>query len=278
MLTTHWGGTWADAEKATGNTEDDLMCWAATAANVLEWTGWGKTAGMTDADQVFAYFQDHWQDRGGNMYFGWEWWFDGTNDSQGDPWTDDGWAQVDVPGGGFYPGLDFADYYRYDHVNAEADAMADVETYLRAGYGVGLSIAGPASNHAVTCWGYDYDADYTAADPANYYLGLWLTDSDDNKGGPAPRPDELRRYGVSLTAEDTWQLSGRLGDYHVIEVQGLAGRPVPEPVTMAGLMLGVGTLGGYLRQRRSALHERTLGSRPAPCEDRTRIKRAETGT
>lgn len=45
-----WGGTWADAEKSTDNTEDDEMCWAASSSNVLEWTGWGKVGGLTDSD------------------------------------------------------------------------------------------------------------------------------------------------------------------------------------------------------------------------------------
>ncbi|MFO8012577.1 MAG: hypothetical protein R6X20_04635, partial [Phycisphaerae bacterium] len=121
MLTDHWGGTWADAEKVPPDdgpgedpnvpgTADDYMCWAAVASNLLEWTGWGKTGGMTTADDMFAYFQDHWTDQGGNMYYGWDWWFDGTNDSPGDP---DEWSQVDVPGGGFYPSQAFSDYYLF---------------------------------------------------------------------------------------------------------------------------------------------------------------------
>ena len=237
-LTDHHGGTWADAEKSSGNTEDDLMCWAATASNVLEWTGWGKTGGMTNTDQMFAYFQDHWTDEGGNAYYGWEWWFDGTNDSQGDP----GWSQVDVAGGGFYPSLTFTDYYHWDPVNAEADAMADIDAYLHAGYGVGLSIsAGGSIGHAVTCWGFDYDPN-TAED---YYTGIWLTDSDDNMNA-------LRNYGLDYTGGE-WHFVDYFGgdSYWITEVQGLEKNPIiPEPVTLAGLFLGIGSLAGYLRRRR----------------------------
>ena len=53
LLWEEYGGIWCDAEKVPpsdgeGNSfpgnmsyEDDLMCWAAAACNVLEWTGWG---------------------------------------------------------------------------------------------------------------------------------------------------------------------------------------------------------------------------------------------
>jgi hypothetical protein len=94
----HWGGTWHDAEKSPSNSEDDLMCWAAAASNILAWSGWGLVEGMATADAMFAYFQDHWTDQTGIMQAGWDWWFDGTNPTQG--WS--GWSQVDVPGGGFH--------------------------------------------------------------------------------------------------------------------------------------------------------------------------------
>ena len=79
LLFEHWGGTWSDAEKSPTNTEDDLMCWAAASSNVLAWTGWGQVGGMTNADQMFAYYQNHWTDEGGTMAFAWNWWFDGLN-------------------------------------------------------------------------------------------------------------------------------------------------------------------------------------------------------
>ena len=58
--------------------EDDLMCWAAAASNVLEWTGWGVVGGMTNTDEMFQHFQDHWTDLGGSSEYAWNWWFDGT--------------------------------------------------------------------------------------------------------------------------------------------------------------------------------------------------------
>lgn len=58
-----FGGSWLDAEKSPTNYDDDLLCWAASASNLLSWTGWGS-AYSSDADIIFRYFQDHWSDEG----------------------------------------------------------------------------------------------------------------------------------------------------------------------------------------------------------------------
>ena len=115
LMHENWGGSWVDAEKSPGNSEDDNMCWAAAGANVLAWTGWGRVDGMTTTDNMFSYFQDHWTDQAGQASYGWQWWFDGIN--QGPQST--AWSQVDVPGGGFYPEYNFYDYYHYNYTRAE---------------------------------------------------------------------------------------------------------------------------------------------------------------
>jgi len=221
-----WGGAWADAEKTLPNTEDDLMCWAAAASNILEWTGWGKVGGMTNTDQMFAHFQDHWTDDGGLMEYAWEWWFDGTYNG---PTVPD-WSQPDVPGGGgFYPSLNFKDYF-HETWNPP-QALSAIDQYLHAGYGTTLGIYD--GGHAITCWGYRYDSDTGA------YLGVWLTDSDNSKVGPAPRPDTINYYDVVLSG-GMWYLQDFYGtnDYWYIEgVQALA---IPEPATIA--LFGFGGL------------------------------------
>ena len=235
MLCDHWGGSWCDAEKSPSNGDDDLMCWAATAANVLEWNGLGKVAGMVTSDQMFTYFQDHWTDQGGLMEYGWEWWFDGTNNSQG--WS--GWSQVDVPGGGFYPARDFyGDYYH--ETNADSAALSAVDNYLHAGYGVGLGVYKPGGGHAITCWGYNYDP----ADEDDYF-GIWVTDSDDSKHDSTP-PDRLRYYEVELTG-GKWHIQDFYGtdDWYIGTVQAL---DVPEPVTL--VLLAAAALPLLRRRRR----------------------------
>ena len=209
LLWEHWGGTWCDAEKSPTNTEDDLLCWAGTASNVLTWTGWGKVGGMTNTDQIFGYFQDHWTDQGGLMQFGWDWWFDGTNGSQG--WS--GWSQEDVQGGAFYPNETFASYFHSS--NNESTALGTIDQYLHNGYGVGLGIYGPGG-HAITCWGVNYNPD----NPSDY-LGLWITDSDDSKS-TTNAPDKLHYYEVEYVGSQ-WFLQDYYGSnaWYIGTVQGL---------------------------------------------------------
>ncbi|MDY6851304.1 MAG: IdeS/Mac family cysteine endopeptidase, partial [Thermodesulfobacteriota bacterium] len=218
-----YGDNWLDAEKSPNNSEDDLMCWAAAASNILAWSGWGSpvAGGAGAEDTIFAYFQDHWTDVGGLMEFGWDWWFDGTNPSQG--WS--GWSQVDVAGGGFYNPPYFTDYYY--RTSTDSAAMSAIDDYLHAGYGVTLAIYG-AFDHAITCWGYEYDA-------LGNYLGVYVTDSDDDKIDPTP-DDELKYYNVSYnTSTNQWDLGGSLSGCHIGEVMALDQAPtsaVPLPAAV----------------------------------------------
>ena len=176
-----WGGTWADADK-TWNGQDNNLCWAASASNVLEWTRWGRVPGLATSDQIFQYFQDHWTNQGGDPYYAWDWWFDGTNLSL---WA----AQVDVPGGGFWTAYNFPDYFRMDYM--ETTVLQSALRDLSDGYGVTLSVMGPGS-HSITCWGVAYDNDPLITDIARVYRGVYVTDSDDGIDG-------LRYYNVSYS-------------------------------------------------------------------------------
>jgi hypothetical protein len=223
----NWGGTYADAEKSPVNSEDDYMCWAAAASNILAWSGWANVAGQdfSSADAVFAYFQDHWTDEGGNAYYGWDWWFDGTNDSPGDA----GWSQVDVAGGGFWKNYDFNDYNVYTTVDQQA--MEAMDSYLHDGYGVVLGITNDSGGHAITAWGYEYDQ-------YGDYLGIYVTDSDDSKGEEGAG-DVLAYYDVYYKGKK-WYLQdfyGTDGKWYISEVGALAQAPeevraVPLPSTL----------------------------------------------
>lgn len=159
-----WGGTWHDADKSFSNSDDDYLCWAAAASNILAWTGWGTPELSTEA-QIFQHFQDHWTDEGSTEDLGWHWWFDGS-----EPPDWEGWAQVDVPGGGaHWPTYNFFNYIHSD--NNPLSLMNSVESFLRYGYGVTLGMYG-GGGHSITAWGYEYDA-------AGNYTGVWVTDSDD---------------------------------------------------------------------------------------------------
>jgi hypothetical protein len=208
MLYDDFGGTWHDANKSVLDLDDDNMCWAAAAANVLAWTGWGLVDGMTTSDQMFAYFQDHWTDLGGASEFGWEWWFNGTDPSQG--WAD--WSQVNVPGGGFWPDEDFDSYCVAKNVTS--DAIAVIGQAIRNGDGVTTGISADGwlgGDHAITVWGYSYGSSQTD------YQGLWVTDSDDL--------GSLKYYDVVLN-DNRWTLQGYtifdLASWYIRDVSSLS--------------------------------------------------------
>lgn len=245
MITDSWGGAWADAEKTTINTDDDLMCWAGAASNILEYTGWGQVGGMTTTDDMFAHYTASFTDQGGNPYFGFDWWFDGTNNVQGVA----GWAQEDVDGGGgFYPTLNIDDYRQW--TSTDSTALSTLDTWMHDGYGTTIGIAGNMA-HAITAWGFEYDV----TDP-DYYTGIYVTDSDDDKTNWPTYPDSLAYYGLEFNSVlDRWYLSGGYygdGTNYISEVCGLEiiHTPVPGAVILGGLGL---TFSGWMLKRRKML-------------------------
>ena len=230
MLWDDWGGSWSDAEKVPlddkeGNPppdrpgdEDDLMCWAAAASNVLEWTRWGLVSGMSNTDEIFQHFQDHWYDNGSMPEYAWHWWFDGTEIV-----PNSNYSFVDVPGGGnFWPTDTFTDWYQEQETPSEA--LEAIDTFLHDGYGVTLAIYTDADKaHAITCWGFNYDPMRARVDP-DYYVGVWVTDSDDDKDQFFP-PNRLRYYEVAYNSSASrWHLQNlqSSNDWYIGEVMALA--------------------------------------------------------
>jgi len=235
-----WGGTYSDAEKSLPNTEDDLMCWAASASNALEWTGWGKTDGMENTDQIFNYFQGHWTDKGGYMENGWKWWFDGVDTEiyQG--------SQVDVSGGGFYPEYNFYDYFYNNYTRA--DMLSSTDEYLHAGHGTTLVIRSDdgSAAHAITTWGFRYDTDNP-----DLYTGIYVTDSDDAKYTDSPL-DELQYHSLNFT-NGLWYLEGY--GLYIDQVSALDRMPyidiniIPAPNAIMLTALGMGLVRGVRKQK-----------------------------
>jgi len=228
-----YGGTWSDADKTAANQDDDNMCWAAAASNILAWSGWGNVSGVANnTDSIFAYYQSHWSDAGSMVSIGWYWWFTGVDAT---PTTSaySTWANVESAGGGFWSASAFwSRYYA-----TSSNVLLAIASYLNNGYGTTIGIYTTVGNatygHALTVWGYDYDA-------SGNIVGIWVTNSDDNYDG-------LVYYAVSyLNGEWCLTLNSHVWSIDVVMAldycdTASAAEAVPEPIT--GALLGIGLVG-----------------------------------
>jgi hypothetical protein len=227
-----WGGSWQDANKTVANTEDDLMCWAAAASNVLAWGHWG-TPTYNTADQIFIHFQDHWTDDGGYPSWAYKWWMNGA-------WPPYSVASVpDVPGGGnFYPLLNFDGYYVYG--SGGNLLMSGIDGLMHQGYGVALNITnGGSMLHSITAWGFEYDNSGGSV----VYQGIFVTDSDDAQTA-------LVEYPL-IWQNDQWYLGGGYAGWQLSSFMAL--QPFQTPLTPSWVLLGTGLaalLGRRLRRGR----------------------------
>ncbi len=174
-----------DAEKTKDDQDDDNLCWAASAADLLTYTGWAAKAGFETEDDVFEAFISAFTDNGGDPYYGIGWFVNGVDTFYQVNRTA---AHVKDYGssGGYLPD------YAYDRIAGSQNTAEDFTLLegaiekLREGYGVGLGVdifttsGSYMGGHAVTMWGYITDNDYTPDDPA-YYDMLMITDSDSDK-------------------------------------------------------------------------------------------------
>jgi len=222
MLYENFGGFWADAEKSPTNTEDDLLCWAATASNMMEWTGWGFVGSMDDTDDFLQYFINHVTDEGSFTEYGHQWWFMGDLPDPGD-----GWSSEDVEGGNFWSSsYDYSNYAGAIHMGSIS--MQNIALFMQAGYATGLSIYQVTGDgaHAITCWGYNYDPLVDpVADPNGYFKGVWVSDSDSHKGQADP-DDFLIYYDVEFSVDNNyWYMPNYGGGWWIEGVNYL--KPFP---------------------------------------------------
>lgn len=202
-----FGGEWYDAEKSKGNRDDDWLCWASSAANVLAWTGWGTDAGFKTEDDIFRYYSEHWTDHpSGSPRRAWQWWFTGAGSSKKG-------AKVIKEGGAFWPDVEFPTYkwkspkgalFRGIGKNKLKRDPYILRKLLEEGYGVALQIVQPQddgerNSHMITLWGFRYDNN-------NPFKGILITDSDDDKKAKTAEEadNKLPYYPVTLRDEYWW--------------------------------------------------------------------------
>lgn len=180
-----------DTEKTRDEDDDDEMCWAASASNVLMYTGWGARAGFSDSDSIFESLITSYENKGGHPYYAIGWFFNGIDNFYK---TNSGAARVvDYPNsGGYLKEYDFDKLIDILDLNTMgADGMQKLCEYLRDGRGVSLSFdlfkdGESAGAHSTTLWGYVANLNYTP-DDKRYYTDILLTDSDSDSLSGADR-------------------------------------------------------------------------------------------
>jgi hypothetical protein len=215
-----YGGTWHDANKTWS--DDSLMCWAASASNVLAWTGWWVT-GHNTATTIFDHFKDNWTHCGGNAVYAFQWWLDGFEQQPKST------AQLNnLSSGNFWPFeksvISYSQIFNTKIFGylPSGDLLNEVKDYLYKGSGVvlGLDKVGAEIGHAITAWGFEYSGELTNPQ----YTAIWITDSDS-------RETELKKYSVNWNASNNWwDIEGYYG-YHIEEVVGLSRNDQPMAIS-----------------------------------------------
>ena len=196
----------ADAEKCSFTSEDDQMCWAATAANMIYYAGWGDIyASGNNEDSVFTLFREcfaYGEAYGANEKYAVEWYLTGKH--LPDTWSE--WDHSLDNTGGYFSGKvtssNLSNYLSSQTVSAAA--FTNAVNKLSSGYAVGLGIgyysgSTRTNGHALTVWGVVCDTALSVTDP-EYYKGIILSDSDDDKrnyADPLKAPDTIKV--ISLT-------------------------------------------------------------------------------
>lgn len=197
-------GGWYDVNKSDSTIDDDMMCYAASAANLLAW--WQDSLTRVPvgtpgtADEIWSTMQGaavNGAVNGGNAAHAMAWWLTGvyvpTTTEEAERWAVPnislGNSEFVNKENGYYSEVcnltstqvyDFCGYsiagnmlYPYTY-GKDVISTLNFAALFEAGYGISLGVKSNTNNgHAITLWGVEYEG--------NALTKLWLTDSDDYK-------------------------------------------------------------------------------------------------
>ena len=231
---------WYDVNKVKdGTVNGDInMCWAATAANILQWwqdryveqgnelpEGCPDGKGETYELAIMEVFHTLWDNTyGGHAFHAVKWYFEGVNVCEG--WNRQ--AQPLQRGSGGYFKHEWEQIEPYMYTGHDLGYTQDYNNYYMWGSGSGLDATGRLRaftelvemfidkgmtsmaiaqrenyggvHHSVTLWGYEKDNE------TGLLTRVWITDSDDS--AQWPREPVLHEYKVSSTGSGAIKFSG----------------------------------------------------------------------
>ncbi|MBR2823453.1 MAG: hypothetical protein IKE24_07195 [Clostridia bacterium] len=239
-----------DAEKINHYTggEDSQICWAASAADMMEYAGWNRAE---DEDAAYAEFRDAFNNKGGTQEMGISWYMNGVNthhafyaaDSgdavvQGRPSLTGAAQQQTEDSGGYWKEYAAAavteesDEEVSERLNGALDQLAD-------GYGVGAGAyfyqnGKLKAGHALTVFGGIRE---WLNETVSAIRALFISDSDNRGDGsqtdPAAYPDEYTLYQTELYDPGTGE-TVRLTDYNPVYTTTVGTVTVLAPAEKAG--------------------------------------------
>ncbi len=226
-------GGYQDVNKVCA--EDNNLCWAAAASNVLGWwqqqypTGSVLNGVPQDAAAIYACFCENWENKSGAETYAYTWWLaDASDSSSYNNYRNANYLGKDDTGGWY------SAYYGRENISNHtaqvqlstlnaADVSSAWEGVYRGGGMLALGVfngyAGGllSGGHSLTLWGFKEDA-------AGYVCEIYVTDSDDDKVQLLTLNVAVDEYsGLYRVAEGQGSLSGYyLGTYTYLKAGGMS--------------------------------------------------------